>query len=157
MAILVRKRKLVLVRMRVWFSGLSVFGRNAVVAKCQNVGVSAGRMCRKSARKARLESLVLNRSVVTKWSRPIRPTLAALVWQGSECASSRPFGVASKAKARIVFSLYDRKHLHMDSTATDGIYLIYGQISLLHVPTHTNATSSLHQKIPVCEKPELMV
>ena len=44
MAILVRKRKLVLVRMRVWFSGLSVFGRNAVVAKCQNVGVSAGRM-----------------------------------------------------------------------------------------------------------------
>ena len=137
MAILVRKRKLVLVRMRVWFSGLSVFGRNAVVAKCQNVGVSAGRMCRKSARKARLESLVSNRSVVTKWSRPIRPTLAALVWQGSECASSRPFGVASKAKARIVFSLYDRKHLHMDSTATDGIYLIYGQISLLHVPTFT--------------------
>jgi hypothetical protein len=100
MAILVRKRKLVLVRMRVWFSGLSVFGRNAVVAKCQNVGVSAGRMCRKSARKARLESLVSNRSVVTKWSSPIRLSLGSEGYQGSDNASSRLRGVASHANGK---------------------------------------------------------
>ena len=28
-----------------------------------------------------------------------------------------------KDKVRIIFSLYDRKRLHMDGTATDGIYL----------------------------------
>jgi hypothetical protein len=141
MAILVRKRKLVLVRMRVWFSGLSVFGRNAVVAKCQNVGVSAGRMCRKSARKARLESLVSNRSVVTKWSRPIRPTLAAEVWRGSEArrAGAR---AGRHAMARTKLGLYlvcttASVYIRTAQPLMGSIYLIYGQISLLHVPTFT--------------------
>ena len=50
-------------------------------------------------------------------------------------ASSRCAGRQArdgKDQVRIVFGLYDRKRLHTDSTATDGIYLIYGQISLLH-------------------------
>ncbi len=75
-----------------WIVSIQV---EAVITKCPEVDVSAGRMELKKTESRRLGS---NRSVVTRWSRPIRPTLAAGVWQGSEArrAGARP-GMHTKA------------------------------------------------------------